>query len=137
MPHDTLRGPRPRERRYIIYSAFGAWPPSRNNAPNVPKLRVFGRCRGPVQSENDLTADKYVGRSARHWIMLIAEQRVTLFDDAGCAHAQSDPGSCPSAIISIFITKSPSIQSRIIVRRTASPELEKSNLTSEYIEYRA
>lgn len=38
-----------------------------------------------VQSENDLTDDKYVGRSARHWIMLIADRRVTLFDDAGCA----------------------------------------------------
>jgi len=25
MPHGTLRGPRPRERRYIIYSAFGGW----------------------------------------------------------------------------------------------------------------
>lgn len=37
-----------------------------------------------VQSENDLTDDKYVGRSAHHWIMLIA-QRVILFDDAGCA----------------------------------------------------
>jgi len=25
-----------------------------------------------VQSENDLTDDKYIGRSAHHWIMLIA-----------------------------------------------------------------
>lgn len=41
--------------------------------------------RGLVRSENDLTDDKYVGRSARHWIKLIADWRVTLFDDASCA----------------------------------------------------